>query len=108
MKRIGFITLITCSMLLATPSTECTKYATALAYAKMNLLYSDTKKLNKVKKLGNIPKKCWNAGTGITGNTRGGLNRNYSIQENVDRDVINSTYNAVLQKLRVEQYNKNK
>jgi len=108
MTKIVLMTLITSSILLATPSKECTSYATALAYAKMNLSYSDNKKLNEVKKLGNIPKKCWNAGTGITGNTRGGLNRNYSIQENVDRDVINSTYNAVLQKLRVEQYKKNK
>jgi len=108
MKKILLIPLMTSSMLFATLSEECTSYATALAYAKMNLPYSDNKKFKEVKKLGNIPKKCWNAGIGITGNTSGGLNRKYSIEENIDRDVINTVYNAVLQKLRVEQYKKNK
>ena len=94
--------------MMADNSQECESYAKALAYAKMNLHYSDNKKLTEVKKLGNIPKKCWKAGVGINGNTSAGYNNKYSIDENVDRDVINTVYTATLQKLRVESYEKHK
>lgn len=100
MSKILIGIFLLTSYTFASVSQECKDYATALAHVKMGVSYGNESKYNEVKKLRNIPKKCWNAGVGINGNSYAGLNRKYSIGENVDRDVINSIYNAVIQKLK--------
>lgn len=87
-------------------SEECKEYAKAFAHYKMNSPFNDKLKYKEVKRLGNVPKKCWYAGEGITGNESGGLNFKYSVQENVDRDVINSIYNLARQMILIKQNTK--